>query len=181
MPGLLIGTLCLLGLFLLLAGSRRRWRHHHRMAYGRCGHHGRGRRAEGRYESCEREARYERGREEGHGTWLSGLDASSLGSVIDLDDEQRGVIDAASKDTRRAIDALWVSLSESRAELARAIKGEQIDDDRIAAVFEWHDEALGRARREVSTAWKAALLSLSQDQRSKIADLLAGSGRTGFV
>jgi uncharacterized membrane protein len=172
MFGLWIGTLSLFGLFLLLVSGRRR--HHRRWAHGGCG--GRKARRRGR----------EHGSEEAYGgpdplhvAFGPGV-ADHLGQRLGLADEQQDMVEAALADTRRTLDGLWKTLADSRGEIASALRGESVDDARLAAVFEWHDEALSHARQELTTAWKAALLGLTPEQRARVADLVAGSHR-GWV
>jgi uncharacterized membrane protein len=177
MLGLWIGTLSLIGLFLLALGGRRR-RHHHRWAHGGCGGHRAHGKGHGRRQWEERQEE-----EAGYGgpgplhVAFGPATAQHLGHSLGLADDQQHMVEAALADTRRALDGLWKTLADSRSEIASALRGESVDDERLAAVFEWHDEALAHARKEMTTAWKAALLGLSPEQRARVADLVAGSSR----
>lgn len=186
MLGLLVGTLCLFGLFFLLAGRRRRHRRFGGCAgkHRRHGHHHRGRRGWRRHdeEHDERDA-YSAPDPDGYGPMnvvFGAETAQHLGRRLGLAEDQQGMVEAALADSRRALSSLWTTLSDSRSEIANALRGEKVDDERLAAVFEWHDEALAQARREVTTAWKAALLGLTPAQRAKVADFVAGPGQ-GWV
>lgn len=176
MPGFLFGTLCLFGLFLLLA---RPWRHKHHRAWGRCGGHRRYRRSD--RDAYDREGDREYTQHDPLHVAFGGPGAAYLGRRLGLEEEQQGIVEAALADTRRTLNSLWSTLSDSRSEIAAALRGENVDDDKLDAVFAWHDEALQHARRELTTSWKAALLALSPEQRARVADLVAGRGQGGWV
>jgi Spy/CpxP family protein refolding chaperone len=173
MLGLWIGTLSLFGLFLLMVSGRRR--HHHRWAHGGCG----GRRAHGKGHHQHREDAYT-GPDPLH-VAFGPATAQHLGQKLGLADDQQDMVEAAMADTRRALDGLWKTVADSRGEIASALRGDSVDDARLAAVFEWHDEALAHARKELTTAWKAALLGLTPEQRARVADWVAGSSGRGWV
>lgn len=171
--GFVFGTLCLVGLFFLFAGGRRRrWHHrhhhgHHHHAHGGCGGRRRGR----RWERDERD-------EEDSSRWAGDGFVRNAKRGLNLREEQVAFVDDALKDARKAVENFAADLRESRDDLASAVTGETIDDARLDAVFAWHDDSLRQVRKDVVDAIKKVHAALDPDQRSKLANLFdSAAGR----
>ena len=167
--GFVFGTLCLVGLVALAAsGGRRRWGHHHYPhRHGRCGG---------------------RGHWRGHRRWREeedddGADVGWRGrrpedfvkvalSGVGLREEQRPHVEDAVKDAGKAVRNFVEHLKDSREELVSAVRGDAVDDAKLAAVFEWHDDALAQARKDVVDAIKRVHAALDPDQRARLAEAL---------
>lgn len=92
---------------------------------------------------------------------------------LDIDEDQEIIVDHALTDLRKALNELGAELKDSRAALGEAFRGEKIDDGALAAAFARHDDALGRARREVLSTLKQVHAVLRPEQRAKAADWIA--------
>ncbi len=92
---------------------------------------------------------------------------------LGVDDEQEPIVDHALGDLHAALKELKIEVQATHGPLAEALRGEKLDDGALAAIFARHDDALGRARREVVSAVKQIHAVLDKDQRAKAADLLA--------
>lgn len=172
--GFVFGTLCLVGLVALAASGGHRW---HRRGYrgrhgGRCGGGPRGRRWRDDEEADEVGGGFRGRRPED----FVDLALSRAG----LREEQRPHVDSAVEDAGKAVRNFVEHLKESRTELLSAIRGEAVDDARLAAVFEWHDDALAQARKDVVDAVKRVHAALDPDQRTRLADAL-GARTVPFV
>jgi len=186
MIGFMIGTVSLLGLMALAMGGRHgRWHHgwhgHHAWAHGPHGGHWGG----GRWGEGPDGGPWGGGEHRGHGgKWgwqrFEGAARKGLRRHLKLRDEQEDAIAAAVKDIGEALEGLVTSLKDSREDVARAFRGETLDEVRLATVFEGHDEDLKRARRDIVAALKEAHAVLDAEQRAKVADLFE-SGPTRWV
>lgn len=170
--GFVFGTLCLVGLgMLLLGGRRRRWHRHH----GHPGHGGRG--GCGHRRHRHHPHRRTEDRDDATDERTDGRERSADDFVrvakrgLNLREEQVGFVDAALEDARKAIDDFAADLRETRDDLASAVTGDIVDDARLAAVFESHDDAVRQVRRDVVEAVKKVHAALDPDQRSKLAHL----------
>lgn len=169
MLGIALGTVCLLGLVGMAKGAHHR---HHAYAHG-CGSgprwgHGRweGRHGgEGRRGGARRDA------------WTNEGFGRAAGEIfkrrLRIDDDQEALVDHALADLRAATKELADELNGTRAGLADAFRAEKVDDAALAAAFARHDDAIGRARREVVSALKQIHAVLDDEQRAKAADWLA--------
>ncbi len=155
MFGFVIGTVCVLGLIGLVKGARMR-----RYRRRRCG---RSRRRRG-----NRGARRAR------------VASEILKRRLDIDEDQEGIVDHAVADLRSTLSDLRSTFADSRDELAQALRGDEVDDARLAVVFARHDEELARARRQVVSAVKQIHAVLDDEQRERAADLV-GSAGAGWV
>lgn len=180
MLGIAFGTLCLLGLIGMAKGAHHR---HHAHAHG-CGGgarwgHGRW---EGRWDGEGREGRRGGGRR--RDAWTNEGFGRAAGEILKrrlrVDDDQEPLVDHALADLRAAVKELGEELNGTRDGLADAFRGEKVDDAAIAAAFARHDDAIGRARREVVSALKQIHAVLDDEQRAKAADWLA-SGDARWV
>ena len=97
--------------------------------------------------------------------------------TLGLSDEQTDTVDVATDHVRDALKELLATVKESRGDLAATLRGEKLDEARLATIFELHDDALKKARRDVVAALKQVHEELTPEQRVKLADLLA-SGPT---
>lgn len=176
MFGLLFGTVCLLGLVGMARAAM--WRRmafaghgYHGCGHGPWGHHGgfrggpwsggRRRRSEGGEEGFVRAA------------------AEVVKRRLRLDEEQEPVVDHAMKDAHAAIKELRSELEATRGSIADALRGDTVDDAALAAAFARHDDAVARARREVTSAVKQVHAVLDADQRAKVADFVSAGKREG--
>ena len=162
--GIVFGTLCLLGLVFLLAGGRRhrRWHghHHHHRHHGRCG----GRR---RWERHDDERYWDEPERGSTGDRFVRMARRGL----DLREEQTEYVDQALRDARKSVDRFAADLRETRDDLAAAVTGELVDDARLAAVFESHDDAIRQVRKDVVEAVKKVHAALDPEQRTRLAKL----------
>lgn len=166
MFGFFFGTLCLMG----LAGMARRamWGRYAYAHGGGChggfrgGWHGRRGRPE-RREGFSRAA------------------GEIFKRRLRIDDEQEGIVDHALADLRKAVEELGRELDDSRAALAEAFRGEQVDDAALSAVFARHDDAVARARREVVSTAKQVHAVLDKDQRKQAADWIASGKKETWL
>jgi uncharacterized membrane protein len=97
---------------------------------------------------------------------------------LDIDDDQEGIVDHAATDLRAALKELVEELKDTRASIADAFRGDTVDDAALAVAFARHDDAVGKARRDVVSAFKQIHAVLDEEQRAKATDWLAsGDGR----
>jgi hypothetical protein len=170
MFGFLIGTLSLLGLIGMM-GSH----HHHRRAWayggGGCGRGGRfyGRRGHGPWSHG--------------GSWDGPADekmsdgfAKAAGEVfkrrLGIDEDQEGIVDHALRDLKGAVKEAKDTIAASREEIAKAFAGEAVDDALLQVVFERHDEAVKKSRRDVISALKQVHAVLTPEQRARATEWL---------
>lgn len=153
MFGIVVGTVCLVGLIGLAKGSRR-------------GCHGRGfdRRSEG-------------GSRGGRGRRRSGRMTRAVGEMfkrkLDLDEDQEDIVDLAFKDLHAALKDFGEVMKDSRGDVVDAFRGEVVDDGGLEAVFARQDEEVSRARRQLVSAFKQVHAVLEPDQREAAAEWLA--------
>jgi len=143
------------------------------------------RRAWARHGGCGPGGGYgRRGRRGGPGSMSSEGFARAAGEVLKrrlgIDEEQEGIVDHALIDLRSAVKELVTELKDTRATVADAFRGETVDDAALSSAFSRHDDALGRARRQIVSALKQIHAVLTPKQREKAADW-GGSGEVGFV
>lgn len=159
MFGFLFGTICLFGLGAVMRQGAWHGRYAGGCGGGRWGHHGsrRGGRGAGRFA------------EEGF--------ARAAGEVfkrrLRIDEDQEAIVDHALVDLRKAVKELGDELNATRATLADAFRGESVDEAALASTFAKHDDAVGRARREVVSAFKQVHAVLDPEQRARAADAIA--------
>ncbi|MFT4625875.1 MAG: putative membrane protein [Myxococcota bacterium] len=156
MFGFMVGTLCLFGLVGVVRGRRC---HDRGMYRGYGGYSPGGGSSRGR----------SRRRRRGNAARVAG---EVLKRKLDIDEDQEGIVDHAVRDVQEALTELGATLRDSRGELADAFRGDTVDEARLAATFERHDEELARARRQVVSAFKQIHAVLDDDQRAAAADWL---------
>lgn len=175
MFGFLLGTFCLMGLFAV--GSR--WFYHHHHWHHRHGHGADWGSRYGRH-SGSHGRRGEWGGPRFMGEGFGRAAAEVIKRRLRVDEDQEDIVDHAMKDVRSAVQAYVEMLKGSRAEVGAAFRGEAVDEAALAGIFARHDEALGRARREVLSAFKQIHAVLTPEQRSVAADWV-GSTETRWV
>jgi Spy/CpxP family protein refolding chaperone len=84
---------------------------------------------------------------------------------LKVDEDQEGIVDLALTDLRRAVTGLREALMDGRGEIARAFRGDRVDDAALDAVFARQDEDLARARREAVSALRQIHAVLEPEQR----------------
>jgi len=189
MIGILIGALCLMLLFSMSFRGRRRWADAHGHSHGgRCappreyfGPHGppwarrhpdsTGEEDRGDPEGRQGERRRRR-RRRGRVDFLRREAARRL----NLDDHQQDVVEVAAKQADKAIKGFVEILGDSRDELADAVKGENLDQARLDAVFEKWDESMVEARKDLVDALRRAHAALEPDQRRRLAEWIGLAG-----
>ncbi len=158
MLGLLIGTGCLVGLIGVgCKASRARHCGHYRHGGGR-GFRGRPLHSEGFHRAA----------------------GEVLKRRLGIDEEQEPVVDHALRDLRSAAKELFEELKSTRPDLANAFRGEVIDDAALAIAFARHDDAVGRARRQIVSALKQIHAVLDAEQREQAANALASDAKWGW-
>jgi hypothetical protein len=190
MLGFLIGTVCLFGLMGMAArGHHGRFGHH---GYAYAGHGGScGPRGHWRGKRCGPDgARGEEGDEERGDSWRGGWGGGgwsverTVGRVLkeklNLRKDQEDVVASALDDLKRVGKDLKDAVKDSRSEFGDALRGESVDQARLDALFEVHEETLKTARKDAINAIKKAHAVLDADQRSKLADLLTSGPRRWF-
>lgn len=107
--------------------------------------------------------------------------ARAMGEVfkrrLDVDEDQEPYVDHALKDLRAALKELSDELKATRAPVGEAFRGETVDDAALAAAFARHDDALGRARRQVVSALKQVHAVLTPEQRARAVEWIASAER----
>lgn len=183
MFGFVIGTLCLLGLMGMAArGSHRHWGHHG-YAYaghgGGCGHGG-GWSGDHGGDRDEEGPRWRGGWGGGGGWSVERTVGRVLKEKLRLRRDQEEVVASALDDLKRTGKDLREAVKDSRGEFAEALRGEAVDQAKLDALWEVHEETLKTARNDALNAIKKAHAVLDADQRSKLADLLSSGPRRWF-
>lgn len=153
MFGFIFAAFCMFGLFALL---RPRHHFHHRP-------HCRGR---GRFDEPRRRGNRNPARAR----------AERLKRKLRVDEDQEDYVDLALKDLHVALGDAKDALSRSRADLAAAFSGDEVDEAAIASAFAAQDEDLGTFRKELVSALKQIHSVLDPDQRDIAARWLSKPG-----
>ncbi len=156
MLGFLIGFLCLALLIAVLRGGR----------HGACG--GRGWRGHGGHR---------------HGGWRGhGGPGRFLGSVFDRLETTPG----QEKEIRAAVDQLFDKARDlrregdaSRADLAKLLRTESLDETILGELFARHDERLRELQKAFADALGKVHQTLDPEQRNRLAAFLEGEARRG--
>lgn len=152
MFGFLFGTACLLGLTATFA------RHRHR------GHH-----CSGGYRG--------RGFRSGRGRFVLNRLLDRLDTTPGQEKVIREAVDTLMDDVRDARSELHAT----RADVARAIRGESLDRGAIDDVFERHDRVIERVRQNALDSFSKVHETLDERQRRTLAELIeAGPFARGF-
>jgi hypothetical protein len=152
MFGILIGTLCLLGLIAVVRG--RRWRH----GYG----HGRGGWGYSPY----------------RGYGVDGMGAGprwmlrSLFYRLGTSPSQEKVILEAVSSLRDQSGKLRGEWQQSKSEIAQAVRGEALDETKVQGTFKRHDGLLSELRKAALDAMAKVHAVLDPDQRKALAKLV---------
>ena len=148
MFGILIGTLCLLGLIAVVRG--RRWRHGYGYGPG-CGGWGYGVDGMG-----------------GGPRWM----LRSIFYRLGTSPSQEKVILEAVGSLRDQGGNLWGEWQQSKSELAQAVRGETLDESRVQGAFTRHDGMLSELRKAALDAMVKIHSVLDAEQRKALAKIL---------
>ena len=151
MFGIFFGTLCLIGLIVVIARGRRGFRHH--------GHW--------------------RGHGHGYG-WGPRAALNALLARLDTAPGQEKVIVAAVEEFMDRARESGRKVRDTRSELASSVRGERVDESRLADVFGRHDVALGDVRSAAVDALRKIHEALDERQRKLFADIVESGGYFGF-
>lgn len=187
MIGILFGTLCLLLLFSMSFRDRRRWAHAHGHG-GRCappreyfGPHGppwarRHPDSAGDEDGGDSDRRDGDGRRRRRRRGRVDFLRREAARRLNLDDHQQDVVEVAAKQADKAIKGFVEILDDSRDELADAVKGEDLDQARLDAVFEKWDESMVEARKDLVDALRRAHAALEPEQRRRLSEWIGLAG-----
>ncbi len=171
MLGVLIGTVCLIGLVKTL-----RWGRHHGGGCGH-GHHGGG---WGRRSWGGGWGGPGGDHEEGWGGWGGRSPIlRMLFQRLDTTPGQEKVIVAAWEEVRAATRDARGEARASRTELAKALRSPAVDEVLFGEMFARHDAALETLRKAGIGALAKVHDALDEKQRARLADLIE-SGPAGF-
>ena len=183
MLGFLIGTACLIGLVRVLRGGRRRWGYgyggHHWNAFGGhhgCGHGGYGREAYGAYDDAMPPRRGGWGR---HGGWGRNFFLRGIFERLDTSPGQEKAIRAALDELRAQARGMKDDVRETRSEVARAMRGDVLDDDALGTIRARTSAAAEAMQSAVGSALAKIHDALDERQRNLLADFI-DEGPRGF-
>lgn len=164
MLGILIGTACLFGLIKTL-----RWGRMRRFGGGGCGGgwSGRGGGWGGGYRDRWSDGDGFRGGWGGEGFFLR-----AIFERLDATPAQEKVIAAALDELRETARSLRGELRGSRADVAKAMRGESFDEVLFGEMFARHDTALEAMRKAAMGALAKVHVVLDERQRARLADLI---------
>lgn len=151
MFGIIFGTLCLIGLVVVLARGRRgfrRWGHGHGHGYG-------------------------------YG-WGPRAALNHVLARLDTAPGQEKVIVAAVEEFMDRARESGRKVRDTRQELASSVRGDRVDEGRLADVFSRHDAALGDVRSAALDALRKIHEALDERQRKLLADLVESGGYFGW-
>jgi hypothetical protein len=150
MFGIVFGTFCLVGLIVVIARGRRGFRRHH--------FHGQG---------------------HGYG-WGPRSAINAVLARLDTAPGQEKVIVAAVEEFMDRARESGRKFRDTRSELASSVRGEHVDEGRLADVFGKHDAALGDVRSAAVEALRKIHDALDERQRKLLADLVESGGHFGW-
>ena len=149
MFGLLFGTLCLVGLVVVLARGRRGFRRH--------GHwHG-----------------------HGYGWGPRGAVNAVLARLDTAPGQEKVIVAAVEEFIDRARES-GRKVRDTRRDFASSVRGDQVDETRLASVFGEHDAALSDVRRAALDALRKVHEALDERQRKILADIVESGGYFGM-
>jgi len=149
MFGLLFGTLCLVGLVVVLARGRRGFRRH--------GHwHG-----------------------HGYGWGPRGAVNAVLARLDAAPGQEKVIVAAVEEFIDRARES-GRKVRDTRRDFASSVRGDQVDETRLASVFGEHDAALSDVRRAALDALRKVHEALDERQRKILADIVESGGYFGM-
>lgn len=91
---------------------------------------------------------------------------------LDTTPGQEKVIVAAFEESRDALRESWKSVRDSRADLARALRGDSFDEEAVSAARSRHEEALRKSHEVWTAAIRKVHEALDSKQRAILADLI---------
>jgi hypothetical protein len=150
MFGIIFGTLCLVGLVVVIARGRRGF------GYGRWHRHG-----------------------HGYG-WGPRAVLNGMLARLDTAPGQEKVIVAAVEEFMDRARESGRKVRDTRAELASSVRGEQVDEARLGEIFGRHDAAIGDVRTAAVDALRKIHEALDERQRKLFADLVESGGHFGW-
>jgi hypothetical protein len=150
MFGIIFGTLCLVGLVVVIARGRRgfgdgRW-HRHGHGYG----------------------------------WGPRAVLNGMLARLDTAPGQEKVIVAAVEEFMDRARESGRKVRDTRAELASSVRGAQVDEARLGEIFGRHDAAIGDVRTAAVDALRKIHEALDERQRKLFADLVESGGHFGW-
>jgi hypothetical protein len=149
MFGIIFGTLCLIGLVVVIARGRRGFRR-----YG-----------------------YWHGHGHGHGYgWGPRAALNSMLARLDTAPGQEKVIVAAVEEFMDRARESGRRVRDTRSDLATAVRGDHVDEGRLTDVFGRHDSALSDVRSAAVDALRKIHEALDERQRKLLADLMESGG-----
>ncbi len=150
MFGFFFGTACLAGLIFTL--RRARWHHYY---------HGHGRGGRG-----------------GRWSWRGRM--RWLFERLDTSPGQEKVFVKAADELTESFEKLRDEFSASRAAVARALRGEQLDANSLRELHEKHDALLAHLRETLRTSLSQVHEALDPRQRRELADLIEHGWGYGY-
>jgi uncharacterized membrane protein len=91
---------------------------------------------------------------------------------LDLSPAQEKVVRAEIETLTRKAKSLRDEAKQSRADMARAIRGEEFEEDALATMFIRHDDRLHDLRQDLGGALGRIHSVLDPEQRERLADLI---------
>ena len=99
---------------------------------------------------------------------------------LDLSPAQEKVVRAELDLLKRRARGMREETSQTRADLARAVRGEEFEEGALASMFIRHDERLHDLRGDLAGALGRIHAVLDEDQRQRLADLLERAPARGW-
>ncbi len=93
-------------------------------------------------------------------------------SRLDLSPAQEKVVRAEFETLKSKAESLREEGSQSRADMARAIRGEDFDEEALAGMFVRHDDRMRELREDVGRGLGRIHTVLDPAQRERLADLI---------
>jgi hypothetical protein len=150
MFGIVFGTICLIGLIVVIARGRRGFRHHHFHRYGH-----------------------------GYGFGPRGVLNGMLARLDTAPGQEKVIVAAVEEFLDRARES-GRKVRDTRSDLASAVRGDSVDESRLADAFGRHDAALGEVRSAAVDALRMIHEALDDRQRKLFADLVESAGYFSF-
>jgi Spy/CpxP family protein refolding chaperone len=167
MLGMLIGTVCLIGLIKTLRWGRRGggWGHRGHRGHGGCGGGGYGRRGWGGGGPWD-------GDDERGGGWGPGAFMRGMFRRLDTTPGQEKVIVQAIDEMRAAAREARGEARTSRTDVAKALRSESFDAVLFGEMFARHDTTLEGVRKAAVGAFAKIHDALDEKQRARLAEML---------
>lgn len=94
-------------------------------------------------------------------------------SRLELSPAQEKVVRAELEKLKQTAKGMRDEGKQSRADMANAIRGEELDENALAAMFMRHDDRLHDLRQDLGGALGRIHAVLDPDQRERLADLIS--------